>query len=63
MEDSQYRLLNEIKASYEVNQRLGRSDGADEGRSGQVTSAELEMVHSDLERSCARLAEMEARNE
>ncbi|KAK4148609.1 CASP C terminal-domain-containing protein [Chaetomidium leptoderma] len=60
--ENQDRLLSEIKASYEVNQRLGKSDDADEGR-GHVTSAELEMVHSDLERTSARLAEVEARNE
>jgi homeobox protein cut-like len=60
--ENQDRLLNEIKASYEVNQRLGKSDDADEGR-GHATSAELEMVHSDLERTSARLAEVEARNE
>jgi homeobox protein cut-like len=62
--ENQERLLNEIKASYEVNQRLGRSDDAEDGqRSGHVTSAELEMVNSDLERTSARLAEVEARNE
>ncbi|KAL2259594.1 hypothetical protein VTK26DRAFT_6684 [Humicola hyalothermophila] len=61
--ENQDRLLNELKASYEVNQRLGRSDDADEGQRGHVTSAELEMVNADLERTSARLAEMEARNE
>ena len=62
--ESQERLINEIKASYEVTQRLKGSEGVDaEGNSGHVTSAELEMVHSDLERTSARLAEVEARNE
>ncbi|GAB1314883.1 CASP C terminal-domain-containing protein [Madurella fahalii] len=61
--ENQDRLLNEIKASYEVNQRLGKPDDADENQRGHVTSAELEMVHSDLERTSARLAEVEARNE
>lgn len=62
--ENQDRLLNEIKASYEVNQRLGNSDHDGEGgQRGHVTSAELEMVHSDLERTSARLAEVEARNE
>ncbi len=61
--ENQDRLLNEIKASYEVNQRLGKSDELDEGQSGNVTSAELEMVNSDLERTRTRLAEVEARNE
>ncbi|KAK1760929.1 protein CASP, partial [Echria macrotheca] len=60
--ENQDRLLNEIKASYEVNQRLGKADDED-GQRGHVTSAELEMVHSDLERTSARLAEVEARNE
>ncbi|KAK4179074.1 CASP C terminal-domain-containing protein [Triangularia setosa] len=60
--ENQDRLLNEIKASYEVNQRLGKGDG-EEGPGGHVTSAELEMVHSDLERTSTRLAEVEARNE
>lgn len=60
--ENQDRLLNEIKASYEVNQRLGKDDGEDDQR-GHVTSAELEMVHSDLERTSTRLAEVEARNE
>ncbi|KAK3900831.1 CASP C terminal-domain-containing protein [Staphylotrichum tortipilum] len=62
--ENQDRLINDIKASYEVNQRLGKSssDNADDAR-GHVTSAELEMVHADLERTSARLAEVEARNE
>jgi homeobox protein cut-like len=59
--ENQERLLNEIKASYEVTQRLGESESA--GSSGHVTSAELEMVNSDLERTSVRLAEVEARNE
>lgn len=62
--ESQDRLINEIKASYEVMQRLKGSEDADaEGSAGHVISAELEMVHSDLERTSARLAEVEARNE
>ncbi|AEO63255.1 uncharacterized protein THITE_2108244 [Thermothielavioides terrestris NRRL 8126] len=61
--ENQDRLLSEIKASYEVNQRLGKSDDAGQGQPGHVTSAELEMVQSDLERTSARLAEVEARNE
>ncbi|KAI1371538.1 CASP C terminal-domain-containing protein [Hypoxylon crocopeplum] len=62
--ESQDRLLNEIKASYEVNQRLKGSEDADaESSNGHVMSAELEMVNSDLERTSARLADVEARNE
>ncbi|KAL2074717.1 hypothetical protein VTL71DRAFT_8496 [Oculimacula yallundae] len=61
--ENQDRLLNEIKASYEVTQRLGQSESEDGGGRGNVTSAELEMVNSDLERTSVRLAEVEARNE
>lgn len=61
--ENQERLLNEVKASYEVNQRLGKSEDDDDEPKGHVTSAELEMVHSDLERTSMRLAEVEARNE
>lgn len=61
--ENQERLLNEVKASYEVNQRLGKSDDDEDEPRGHVTSAELEMVHSDLERTSMRLAEVEARNE
>ncbi|CAK7208266.1 hypothetical protein SCUCBS95973_000044 [Sporothrix curviconia] len=62
--ETQDRLLSEIKASYEVNQRLGLAEeaGNEEGRRPYVTSAELEMVNSDLERTSARLADVEARN-
>lgn len=61
--ENQDRLLNEIKASYEVTQRLGQSENAENSGRGHVTSAELEMVNSDLERTSVRLAEVEARNE
>ncbi|CAK7204138.1 hypothetical protein SEUCBS139899_006892 [Sporothrix eucalyptigena] len=62
--ETQDRLLTEIKASYEVSQRLGHAeDAGEEGQRPYVTSAELEMVNSDLERTSARLADVEARNE
>jgi len=61
--ENQDRLLNEIKASYEVTQRLGQSETSEDSGRGHVTSAELEMVNSDLERTSVRLAEVEARNE
>lgn len=62
--ENQDRLLSEIKASYEVNQRLGHAEEAgEEGQRPYVTSAELEMVNSDLERTSARLADVEVRNE
>ncbi|KAL9103700.1 MAG: hypothetical protein Q9163_001294 [Psora crenata] len=60
----QERLLNELKASYEVAQRLDQTgDGADVGRQSFVSAAELDIVSSDLERTSQRLAEVEARNE
>ncbi|TDZ21573.1 Protein CASP [Colletotrichum orbiculare MAFF 240422] len=62
--ENQERLLNEIKASYEVNQRLGKTDDGDqEVQAAHVSSAEIDMLHSDLDRTSARLAEIEARNE
>ncbi|KAI6783209.1 uncharacterized protein J7T54_000711 [Emericellopsis cladophorae] len=61
--ENQERLLNEMRASYEVNQRLGKSAGEQDAQRNHVSSAEVEMLHSDLERTSARLAEVEARNE
>ncbi|KPM43541.1 hypothetical protein AK830_g3003 [Neonectria ditissima] len=60
--ENQDRLLNEMRASYEVNQRLGKG-ADDQDQRSQVSSAELEMLHSDLERTSTRLAEVESRNE
>jgi len=62
--ENQDRLLKELKASYEVSQRLGRGeDDAAEGATGGASAAELEIVHSELERANTRLAEVESRNE
>lgn len=61
--ENQERLIKELKASYEVSQRLGGGeDEADGPRSG-ATAAELELVSADLEKTSLRLADMEARNE
>lgn len=62
--ENQDRLLKELKASYEVSQRLGKGedDEDDKGRSG-ATAAELEIVSSELDRANTRLAEVEVRNE
>lgn len=62
--ENQDRLLKELKASYEVSQRLEKSgeSGQDYGRSS-ATAAELEIVNSELERTSMRLVEVEARNE
>lgn len=61
--ENQERLIKELKASYEVSQRLGGGeDEADGPRSG-ATAAELELVSADLEKTSLRLSDMEARNE
>lgn len=62
--ENQDRLLKEIKASYEVSQRLGQDDDANENVARTTASAaELEILTSDLEKTGARLAQIEARNE
>ncbi|KAK5995862.1 Protein CASP-like protein [Cladobotryum mycophilum] len=61
--ESQERLLSEMKATYEVNQRLVKSGDDQDGQRSQPLNAELEMLHADLERTSSRLAEIEARNE
>lgn len=62
--ESQDRLLNELKASYEVSQRLGRTaENEEESRHISASAAELEIVSTDLERTSQRLAEVQARNE
>lgn len=60
----QDRLLSELKASYEVAQRLGHT-GESEYDEHRIfaSAAELEIVSSDLDRTSQRLAEVEARNE
>ncbi|MCJ1404540.1 hypothetical protein MMC11_007766 [Xylographa trunciseda] len=62
--ETQERLFNEVKASYEVSQRLGQqTEGGNDRYQVSVSAAELEIVSSDLERTSHRLAEVEARNE
>ncbi|KAJ5917302.1 hypothetical protein N7466_010856 [Penicillium verhagenii] len=60
--ENQERLIKELKASYEVSQRMGEDDENDGARNG-ATAAELELVSSDLEKTSLRLADVEARNE
>ncbi|KIX07352.1 uncharacterized protein Z518_02005 [Rhinocladiella mackenziei CBS 650.93] len=59
--ENQDRLLKELKASYEVSQRL--QDGSADAASSKAATVELEMMSSELEKTSARLAEIEARNE
>ncbi|KAK5684857.1 hypothetical protein LTS10_002932 [Elasticomyces elasticus] len=64
--DGQERLLRELKASYEVSQRLERSGSdtdAQQDVGSTATQAELDIVNSELERSNIRLADLESRNE
>ena len=62
--DNQDRLLKGLKASYEVSQRLGpQSDEHSDGALGKAAAAELDMLNVEFEKTSARLAEMEARNE
>lgn len=61
--ENQDRLLKELKASYEVSQRLGKGEDAEADSRSGATAAELEIVSSELERTSHRLAEIEARNE
>lgn len=61
--EHQDRLVKEIKASYEVSQRLNRDGNAAELGGAGPSAAELEIVHSELDRANTRLAEVEARNE
>ena len=61
--ENQERLVTEIKASFEVSQRLGENRDGSEAANTSAGAVELEMVHSDLERTSHRLAEVEARNE
>ena len=60
--ENQERLIKELKASYEVSQRMGEDDENEGARSG-ATAAELELVSADLEKTSLRLADVEARNE
>lgn len=60
--ENQERLLKEIKASYEVSQRLGEGEGDGAARV-TASSAELEILNSVLERTSLQLAEAEARNQ
>lgn len=62
--DKQERLLNEVKANFQANQRLDQShDDNQPSGSVYITNAGADMLHADLERTSARLAQMEAQNE
>lgn len=59
--EAQDRLYKELKANYEVSQRLDQDDR--DTTAEKTISAELQMVTADLEGTSRRLADVEARNE
>lgn len=59
--ENQERLFKELRANYEVAQRLGKDE--QENAAQKAASAELQLVTLDLEKTSARLSEVEARNE
>ncbi|RAL15726.1 CCAAT displacement transcription factor COY1 [Aspergillus homomorphus CBS 101889] len=61
--EHQERLVKELKASYEVSQRLGQDGDDTDGAQHGASAAELELVSAELEKTSLRLAEVEARNE
>ncbi|KAF9890366.1 hypothetical protein FE257_006033 [Aspergillus nanangensis] len=61
--ENQDRLIKDLKANYEVSQRLGQDNEGSDGPHNSATTAELELVSAELEKTSLRLAEVEARNE
>ncbi|TKX19257.1 CASP-like protein [Elsinoe australis] len=62
--ENQDRLLKELKASYEVSQRLEKAGDEDgEASARKAANAEMEILNSELEKVSIRLSDMEARNE
>lgn len=61
---NQDRLLRELKASYEVSQRLDRAEGACAPQSApSISSAEADILNSELDKANVRLAGLQSRNE
>jgi homeobox protein cut-like len=61
--ENQDRLLRELKANYEVSQRLGQHAQSESSWQDAAAVSELEVAHADLEKTASRLADIEARNE
>ncbi|KAL3484386.1 CASP C terminal-domain-containing protein [Aspergillus germanicus] len=59
--ENQERLIKDLKASYEVSQRLDQNEESTQQQG--ASAAELELVSAELEKTSLRLTEMEARNE
>ena len=62
--ENQERLLGELKANYEVSQRLDESGDREKVSQAVATgAAELDLAHSEVERVNSRLVDIELRNE
>jgi homeobox protein cut-like len=61
--ENQDRLLRELKANYEVSQRLDQTADSDSSWRSGAAAAELEIAHTELDKATSRLADLEARNE
>lgn len=59
--DNQDRLLKELKASYDVSQRMDKA--GEDPTDGGASAAELDILSSELDRANQRMADLEARNE
>jgi len=61
---SQDRLLKEVKANYEVSQRLEQAHGDGmEAANRKANQVEMDMLSAELERTTLRLSQVESRNE
>ena len=61
--ESQEHLLRELKASYDVAQRLNHKGDNSNDSLNKVHAAELDLVSAELEKATSRVAELQARNE
>lgn len=62
--ENQDRLLKELKASYEVAQRLEKSgERSHDAAPSAATAAELDIVSTELDKAHTRIADLESRNE
>jgi homeobox protein cut-like len=61
--ENQDRLLKELRANYEVSQRLGQNAESESSWRDGAAATELEMARADLEKTASRLADMEVHNE
>jgi len=60
--ENQDRLLKELKASYEVSQRMDKAEDDSSNTLG-ASQQELDLVNQELEKANLRLSELQGRNE